>query len=250
MLAWNAQCKGPRVKQMPSAEVYKIDKLRGTNQGTGDFAWKVEALRQTKASLAAQKEAADQASREAAQARAERAQRLQQQAAAARLKQEAFARAPIETRFRRSSTLIPDAPPVAALLPHRVGSPGSIGVRKQLAAFAQQAQSLDLPIPRGGRRTRGQRGGRGDAEGEDPLTAALRNLPVSKHGVPIGFHEGGGRSRLPVWESHRQVATHRAWNHHDTPLAIDNRPLAAAEFQPRWKPLVTQVRVHSFRDLA
>ena len=256
MLAWNAQAQAPRTKLTPSSEVYRVDKLRGTNQGTGDFAWKNEAKVRIRQSLHAQAEAARAKREEEARREHLAFLRKREGEEQRRREHEAFVNAPVERRFGRSSLLMTKDAPVAALLPHRVGSPGSSGVRKQLSRFVVEQRGASGGHRSGCMSDRSSRdgegggggGGGGSSSRGDALSAALRSFPTSKHGVPLGFHEAP--SPFPVAMTHRLVGAAKPFTYHDPPPAVDHRPRAAAEWQPHWKPFVTQTRVHSMRDLA
>jgi hypothetical protein len=201
-----------------------MDKLRGADQGgTGDFAWKVPA----RARLAAHFLEAAKDDR-IASLRAEKAdlaadgrrQRADLEASARRTAAPNFA--PPTARYPLLQGLVPQDPPVAALLPARCGSPGTRGVKQQLAQHAQQHARLLA------------------SEGKAPRPAR-----VTRSGVPEGFHDPPSRT---VSDSHQRFAGVRPAAHHEVPPQTDFRQMA--DFSAVWRPPVAQRRVHSTRDLA
>ena len=141
MLAWNAQCTNSKPEpRFPASEVYKIDKLRGVGEGTGDAMWKVEARKELKETFANLRKDA----------------RIAELQSEARSLRRALEPPPIPATpapppyFGKSSRLVSSDPPVAALLPHRVGSPGTFGVKKQVrtnplrTAWVSLSLSLEL----------------------------------------------------------------------------------------------------------
>jgi len=213
MLAWNAQCEQPTgPARLPQSEVFKVDKLRGPGQGTGDALWKNEA----RARLKTQFEEKAKTDRISA-LRTEVAQLRREKVLPPQPRSE-----PPTPHFGRSSTLAPGDPPVAALLENRAGSPGTFGVKKQLQQHQRQFQRFLR------------------AEGAEP-----RAPKVTRTGMPEGFHDAPS---LTVSASHQNAMRQRPWRHMDTPAPRDYRNVA--EFTAFWKPPATQRRVHSIRDLA
>jgi len=212
MLAWNAQCTyGERREQQTQAQVFKVDKLRGPGVGTGDAEWKG----------AARTHLATEFSRRSKDSRIN-----ELQAEIAELsKPSPVPRSPIREapRFPRSNLLVSVPPPVAALVPERVGSPGTHGVRQQLMQQEKQHHRL----------------------------LAARGLPpsapkVTTKGVPEGFHDPPGRT---VAASHKHTSLTRPFNHHDVAPKVDHRNMTMRAFTAQWRPSVPQRRVHSNKDL-
>jgi hypothetical protein len=207
------QCEqGPGPPRLPQSEVFRVDKLRGPNQGTGDALWKNAAQVRLRAHFdeRAKDERIAVLSAQVAEARRDAAP-------PPRLRPE-----PAPPYFGRSNTLAPADPPVAALLPARTGSPGTFGVRSQLEQHGRQFQRL--------LQTQG---------------VAARAPRVTRTGVPESFHDP---PTLTVSSSHQELMRARPWRHMDTPTARDYRSLA--QFTASWKPAVPQRRVHTVRDLA
>ena len=238
MLAWNAQCTfGHPEKRLPQHEVFKVDKLRGAGEGTGDLAWKIPARARLAASLDDQRKDARIASLQAERADLQADLRRSQHArdTAARTAERATGGGVGgggsgygpekygKLSFAKAQGLVALDPPVAALLPHRVGSPGTFGVRRQIAQHAAQHARLRA------------------SEGKDPAVAPK----VTRTGVPEGFHHPPGRT---ISASHASMAGQRRFHHHQTPAAPDYRNMA--EFTANWRSPVPQRRVHSIRDLA
>lgn len=227
MLAWNAQCEPGQPKRMlnPQREVFAIDKLRGHGVGTGDAKWKGGEEARLRAQFAARDaekakdKKIDSLTREISTLRAAQreAQRSAEQAASMRT----------AVRYPKSNTLVPSDPPVAALEPHRVGSPGAAGVRKQLAQQSQEHRRLMM------------------ASGQANSSAYMAG-PSRRRGLPDGFHDPPTRT---IGASHKAMSVVNPWNHHQTPGSIDYRSIP--EFTPTWRdPAPTAHQRHTIRDLA
>jgi len=213
MLAWNAQCTfGEKQELKTQKEIYKVDKLRGAGQGTGDALWKVAAKERTKKVFDGYE-------------KDKRIARLNSEISSIKQANTPARQAPHPAptpRFPRTNALGTPDVPVAALLPHRVGSPGADGVRKQFARYEAEYSRIC-----------GERGG--------PAAGS------AGFAVPPGFHNAPTKT---IAESHKHQSLRRSENQHylDTPAAVDHREMK--EFTASWRPPVTQRRVHSIRDLA
>jgi hypothetical protein len=196
---------------LPQSEVFKIDKLRGPGVGTGDAAWKLDARAAVDAKYI--ELAKDERIRELHG----QVSHLRAHASCQPVKAEAS-----PPNYPLRCSLMPHDPPVPALLPLRCGSPGTFGVKRQLAQFERQhAQALK-------------------AEGKPWAPPS-----VGSKGIPQGFHEPPART---VCSSHRALSLTRPAAHHDVAPSRDHRGFP--EFVPNWRPPAVQTKVHTMRDLA
>lgn len=112
---------------MNQNEVFKVDKFRGNGQGTGDALWKTAAKERLKHQFAEQ-------------AKDKRIAHLEREIAEAKRPPRTTTYhprqviAPPTRNFGLKTTLTEADPPIAALMPHRCGSPGTRGIRNQVCS--------------------------------------------------------------------------------------------------------------------
>jgi hypothetical protein len=114
---------------MNQTEVFKVDKFRGNGQGTGDALWKTAAKERLKHQFAEQ-------------AKDNRIAQLESEIAEMKKTPRTTSYTTMKTKFEPpprnfglKSLLTESDPPIAALMPHRCGSPGTRGIRNQVYIY-------------------------------------------------------------------------------------------------------------------
>lgn len=110
---------------MNQTDVFKVDKFRGNGQGTGDALWKTAAKERLKHQFAEQAKDSRIAELERQIVEAKQPARVTTYKA----RQTVY---PPSQSFGLKTLLTEADPPIAALMPHRCGSPGTRGIRNQV----------------------------------------------------------------------------------------------------------------------